>query len=193
MKVEYGKGTTKYGPGVNIKLDGNEISCAIMVYLMAHDITINGARTIKINNELIDNVNIYVDPSGNVIANGKEYSGRGEKKRRFLYNIKLKLNDADEFIVIKYDVDHVDSKYYYCCDKKFDKGEENVVEFKNEILSGISTFTTSEDKIFDIKMEMSKKIKEKIRKLISLYSEIYDSIQYLENSEMDLQEITEGI
>jgi hypothetical protein len=77
MNVKYGNGKTEYGPGVQIDLDENEIAIAIDAYLVAHNIRIIGARTIKVNDELIESGKIYVDPSGYVIKDGNQYSGRG--------------------------------------------------------------------------------------------------------------------
>lgn len=77
MNINYGKGTTKYGPGVKIELTGAEVATAISAYLVAHNVYISGPRTISVNGELCDEGEIYVDPSGVVVADGKEYSGRG--------------------------------------------------------------------------------------------------------------------
>jgi hypothetical protein len=77
MNVNYGKGKTIYGPGIEIELSGDEVATAIDAYLTAHDINISGPRTIRVNGELIDNGEVYVDPSGFVIAQGEKYSGRG--------------------------------------------------------------------------------------------------------------------
>jgi len=79
MKVKYGKGTTKYGPGVAIELSGAEVALAISAYLVAHRVHVDGPRTITVNGELCENGLVYVDPSGTVIHNHKEYSGRGEQ------------------------------------------------------------------------------------------------------------------
>jgi hypothetical protein len=78
LKVVFGAGTTEYGPGVDIELDGNDVARAIFAYLTAHDIHIEGARTVTVNGELCKRGEVYVDPSGKVIANGKEFSGRGK-------------------------------------------------------------------------------------------------------------------
>lgn len=78
MKIKFGKGKTEYGPGVEIKLSGNEVAKAIYTYLTAHDVHITGAATITMDGELLKKTKIYVDPSGNVVANGKGYSGRGK-------------------------------------------------------------------------------------------------------------------
>ena len=80
MKVKYGKGKTKYGPGVAIKLTGEEVARAIHAYLTAHNVHISGAATIKVNGLLCEKGYVYVDPSGFVVAKGKEYSGRGKKQ-----------------------------------------------------------------------------------------------------------------
>ena len=81
MKIKKGQGSTKYGPGVEIKLKGDEVALAIMAWLTAKDCHISGPRTItiKVDEEsgLIESGRIYVDPSGKVIHKGKEYSGRG--------------------------------------------------------------------------------------------------------------------
>lgn len=77
MKVKYGKGPTAYGPGVEIRLSGDEVATAIDAYLVAHGVHISGARTILINNNLCDKGRVYVDPAGFVITNGKKMSGRG--------------------------------------------------------------------------------------------------------------------
>jgi len=80
MKISYGKGKTKYGPGVQIDLSGEEVAQAIAAYLVAHDINISGPRTIKVNDQLCEKGYIYVDPSGFVIENGVKFSGRGENQ-----------------------------------------------------------------------------------------------------------------
>jgi hypothetical protein len=78
MKIEYGKGTTEYGPGVSIHLDGDEVGRAISAWLVAHGVYVDGARTTTINGKLPEIGHIYVDPSGYVIENGKRISGRGD-------------------------------------------------------------------------------------------------------------------
>jgi hypothetical protein len=80
MKIKYGAGKTKYGPGVSITLDGNEVATAIDAYLVAHDINVCGPRTITVNGELCQDGHVYVDPSGFVITKGKKVSGRGKNK-----------------------------------------------------------------------------------------------------------------
>lgn len=79
MKIKYGKGKTEYGPGVAIELTGDEVANAIDAWLTAHSVHIRGPRTITVNGELCDRGFIYVDPSGQVVANGKGFSGRGKK------------------------------------------------------------------------------------------------------------------
>lgn len=78
MKIKYGKGKTKYGPGVEINLSGSEVALAIDAYLVAHGVHVSGARTVTVNGELCDSGQVYVDPSGFVIAEGKKLSGRGK-------------------------------------------------------------------------------------------------------------------
>ena len=77
MEIKYGEGTTKYGPGVSIDLSGEAVATAISAYLVAHDVHVVGPRTITVNGELCESGHIYVDPSGRVIAEGVEISGRG--------------------------------------------------------------------------------------------------------------------
>lgn len=78
MKVKYGKGPTEYGPGVEIKLTGDEVAIAIDAYLVARGVHVSGPRTITVNGELCDVGRVYVDPSGFVIYKGEKFLGRGE-------------------------------------------------------------------------------------------------------------------
>lgn len=80
MNIQFGKGKTEYGTGVQIDLTGDEVATAIDAYLVAHGIIVDGARTIRVNGELCQQGQIYVDPSGRVIANGEGWSGRGHKE-----------------------------------------------------------------------------------------------------------------
>lgn len=80
MNIQFGKGKTEYGPGVEIKLSGEEVATAIDAYLVAHGIYVDGPRTIRVNEELCEEGEIYVDPSGNVIADGERWTGRGRKE-----------------------------------------------------------------------------------------------------------------
>ena len=76
MKIKKGKGTTKYGRGVEIKLTGDEVAIAIDAYLVARGICVSGARTITVNGELCEEGEIYVDPSGFCIEKkGKKFDG----------------------------------------------------------------------------------------------------------------------
>jgi hypothetical protein len=74
MNVSVNKGTIKYGPGIDIDLTGDEIAMAILAYLVAHNIHIDGPRTVTVNGELCGSGNIYVDPSGFVIRDGHKFS-----------------------------------------------------------------------------------------------------------------------
>jgi hypothetical protein len=78
MEIQFGKGKTKYGPGVQIDLTGEEVAMAIYTYLTAHNVHIDGTATISVNGKLCQFGGIYVDPSARVIANGKEWNGKGE-------------------------------------------------------------------------------------------------------------------
>lgn len=77
MEVKFGKGTTEFGPGVSIELTGDEVATAIEAWLVAHGVHIGGPRTIRVNGELCEEGEIYVDPSGLVISGGERFSGRG--------------------------------------------------------------------------------------------------------------------
>lgn len=77
MNIKYGDGTTEFGPGVTIELTGDEVAVAIDAWLVAHGVHVSGPRTITVNGQLCEEGEIYVDPSGRVIAGGKEFSGRG--------------------------------------------------------------------------------------------------------------------
>lgn len=78
MNIKYGEGTTEYGPGVSIDLTGDEVATAIDAWIVAHDVSVRGPRTITVNGELIDIGNIYVDPSGFVISEGVKMTGSGK-------------------------------------------------------------------------------------------------------------------
>lgn len=76
MEIRHGKGTTIYGPGVEILLTGEEIALAISAFLVANGVNVQGPRTITVNNDFCEEGRIYVDPSG--FVEGKEFwSGRG--------------------------------------------------------------------------------------------------------------------
>lgn len=66
MEVKYGNGTTEY----DIEITGDEIATAIDAYLVAHGVRVSVPRTIRVNGELIESGNVYVDPSGFVVESG---------------------------------------------------------------------------------------------------------------------------
>jgi len=69
---------TPYGPGVEITLSGDEVAKAIMAFLVANGVHIEGPRTITVNDKFCRGGYIYVDPSGYVInKKGKKLDGRG--------------------------------------------------------------------------------------------------------------------
>jgi hypothetical protein len=82
MKIDYGKGTTEWGPGVEIELEGHEAALAILAYLTANGVHISGPTTICVNGRTIENASVYVDPSGSVVTSGRSYNGRGANKFR---------------------------------------------------------------------------------------------------------------
>jgi len=81
VKVTISNGKHRYGPGVDIDLTGSEIACAIESYLVAHGVYVFGARTHRVNGDLIESGYIYVDPDGHVIDNGTIFSGNGAVKK----------------------------------------------------------------------------------------------------------------
>jgi hypothetical protein len=79
MNIHYGDGTTEYGPGVAIELDGDEIAVAIHAFLVARGFHVSGPRTVTVNGVLIDSGLVYVDPSGSVITpEGSKIRGCGQ-------------------------------------------------------------------------------------------------------------------
>lgn len=79
MEISFGKGKTKYGPGVQIDLTGAEVATAIYAFLTAHGVYISGPATISVNGELCESGEVYVDPSGFIISDGEKWSGSGER------------------------------------------------------------------------------------------------------------------
>lgn len=77
MKVKHGKGKSQFGPGVSIKLTGDEVATAIHTYLVAHGIYISGPATVTVNGDLCVDGHVYVDPSGFVMSDGKRFNGCG--------------------------------------------------------------------------------------------------------------------
>lgn len=76
MKIRKGNGPTKYGPGIEIKLTGDEVAGAIYTWLCAQNVHIRGPATITVNGALCKKGRVYVDPSGCVYHDGKRWSGR---------------------------------------------------------------------------------------------------------------------
>lgn len=99
MKIIYGDGQTKYGPGVSIKLTGDEVATAIDAWLVAHNVYVSGPRTITVNNEFCETGEIYVDPSGFVITNGEKLSGQGPDPETSFKVVKT-LNPTFKFQVV---------------------------------------------------------------------------------------------
>ena len=79
MEISYGNGKTEFGPGVSIKLDGDELTKAINAWLAWEGVYIDGPRTISINDgQKCEDAEIYVDPSGVVQSDGERFFGRGK-------------------------------------------------------------------------------------------------------------------
>lgn len=77
MIIQHGTGSTEFGPGVRIELTGDDVATAIDAWLVAHDVHVSGPRTITVNGALCEQGEVYVDPSGFVITDGRKLSGRG--------------------------------------------------------------------------------------------------------------------
>lgn len=82
MNIRFGGGKTEFGPGVDIILSGAEVAIAIDAFLVAHGTYVSGPRTVRVNGELCEAGQVYVDPSGFVFSDGEKYSGRGDGKQR---------------------------------------------------------------------------------------------------------------
>lgn len=59
--------------GVEIILTEVDVTTAIDAYLVAHNITVRGPRTIRVNGEFVKHGRVYVDPSGTVTVDGERY------------------------------------------------------------------------------------------------------------------------
>ena len=83
MQIDYGNGKTKYGPGVLITLDADELAKAVDLWLYSQDAFVSGPRTITFDGELARDgmCSVYVDPSGSVVLDGEKFSGRGPEKQ----------------------------------------------------------------------------------------------------------------
>ncbi|NTF18214.1 hypothetical protein G6L37_07325 [Agrobacterium rubi] len=82
MKVSYGSGETEFGPGVCIALTGDEVATAIDAWLVARGVQVGGSRTITVNGKSCEAGEVFVEPSGYVVADGLRLSGRGPERRR---------------------------------------------------------------------------------------------------------------
>jgi hypothetical protein len=83
MKIKYGNGKTKYGPGVSIKLSGDELAEAVDLYLYAKNVYVLGPRTIRYKEKLLeDDCHVYVDPAGKVVTRRKEWLGQGPDQKK---------------------------------------------------------------------------------------------------------------
>ena len=72
MKIKFDKKAL----GVDIHLSGDEVATAIDAYLVSHSIHVNGPRTITVNGQLCEVGKVYVDPSGQVIAEGERITSK---------------------------------------------------------------------------------------------------------------------
>jgi len=69
MEIKYGTGIATEGPGIDIKLTGDEVAIAIRAWLVARGVVTVGPITIRVNGELCREGNVYVDPAGYVNVN----------------------------------------------------------------------------------------------------------------------------
>lgn len=75
MKIQHGP--SNFWRGVSINLTGDDVATAIDAYLVAHGVHVSGPRTVTVDGKLVNEAEVYVDPSGFVIADGEKISGRG--------------------------------------------------------------------------------------------------------------------
>jgi hypothetical protein len=80
MNIQFLEGKVECHKGVQINLTGDEVARAIYTYLTAHNVNIVGAATIMVNGELCKEGQIYVDPSGRVVADGVGFDGSENKE-----------------------------------------------------------------------------------------------------------------
>ena len=80
IEIDYGDGPAKYGPGVQIEMDGEELAKAVDLWLHAQGFIVRGPRTITVNGELCESASCYVYPSGFVVFDGEKYAGSGPEK-----------------------------------------------------------------------------------------------------------------
>jgi len=72
----------KHGDGVLVSLSGDDVARAIITYLTAHRIYIDGPMTIRVNDQLCESGTVYVDPAGAVIEKGFRITGNDWKNKR---------------------------------------------------------------------------------------------------------------
>ena len=80
MKIGYGCGPSTDGPGVCIKLTGDEVAIAIDAWLVAQGVHVGGPRTVTVNGDLCKAGEVYVDPSGRVHHGEQSWNGRGPEQ-----------------------------------------------------------------------------------------------------------------
>ena len=78
MKISYGNGKTEYGPGVDIKLTGDEVAEAIDLWLsLTGRLIVSGPRAVTVNGRRCEYGLVYVDPSGSVKSEDGHLSMKG--------------------------------------------------------------------------------------------------------------------
>ncbi len=80
MQIGFGSGQTQNGPGVSIKLTGDEVAMAIDAWLVAQGVHVGGPRTVTVNGDLCKAGEVYVDPIGRVNHGEQSWNGRGPEQ-----------------------------------------------------------------------------------------------------------------
>lgn len=98
MKVQYGNGKTKYGPGIDICLTGSEVAEAINLWLAkTGNVIVTGPSTITVNGHQCKYGLVYVDPSGSVKTETQTLHGRGPTKEPETLKVKVMVDEDTTF------------------------------------------------------------------------------------------------
>ena len=78
MEIKIGENDLSgYGPGVVVLMTEDEVALAVTSWLVTHNVYIFGPRTVRVGGAWCG-AEVFVDPEGSAIADGKRYSGRGK-------------------------------------------------------------------------------------------------------------------
>ena len=75
MKIMFGEGE---GPEVIVELTGDEVATAIHAWLLAHSVSLDGARITTVNGQRCKTGKVYIYPPGHAIDDGVQCAGRGD-------------------------------------------------------------------------------------------------------------------